>query len=103
MITMPHIFLSCGGTAGEDNLQGFDENYWQDDGAGTPLKRSFIHLMAAGAASRAAKTCDTPGSSTKLTGTPWAHSALAKRFVTCGSTVVSAEPWAIKTGAPAGA
>ena len=52
MITMPHIFLSRGGTAGEDNLQGFDENYWQDDGAGTPLKRSFIHLMAVGAASR---------------------------------------------------
>ena len=76
---------------------------WQEDGAGAPLKRSFIHLMAVGALSRATKICDTPGSSTKVTRTPWAQSALAKRFVTCGSTVESAVPWAMKTGAPAGA
>jgi hypothetical protein len=64
----------------------------QLDGAGAPLKRSFIQLIAVGAASRAAKMCDTPGSSTNVTRTPWAHSALAKRLVTCGSTVVSAVP-----------
>ena len=78
MITMPHIFLSRGGTAGEDSLQGFDENYWQDDGAGAPLKRSFIHLMAVGRASRAAKICDTPGSSTNITWTPCLHSGFGK-------------------------
>jgi len=33
---------------------------WQEDGAGAPLKRSFIHLIAVGALSRAAKMCDTP-------------------------------------------
>jgi hypothetical protein len=52
---------------------------WQEDDAGAPLKRSFIHLMAVGALSRATKMCDTPGSSTKVTRTPWAQSALAKR------------------------
>ena len=77
--------------------------YSQDDGAGTPLKRSFIHLMAAGAASRAMKICVTPGSSTQFTLTPWEHKSLANRLVTCGSTVVSALPWAMNTGAPAGA
>ena len=74
---------------------------WQLEGAGAPLKRSFIQLMVVGALSRAAKMCDTPGSSTKLTRTPCLHRASAKRFVTCGSTVVSAVPCAMKTGAPA--
>lgn len=40
-----------------------------DLSAEAPLKRSFIHLMAVAAASRATKMCDTPGSSTKLTRT----------------------------------
>ncbi len=55
-------------------------NYGQDDGAGAPLKRSFIHLMAVGAASRAMKICDTPGSSTQLTLVPWEHKCLANAW-----------------------